>query len=284
MSKIRSEGPSPAVWGMAIITVALVIGAAFWLRSGHAPCAETAPTIGHAQGSSFDTPVSKQPAPPAPGTVVAAAPSTEPKPADLPAPVPPAAVESKPVEKPVEPQPEKVAEKKAEPKPAESPVTKVVEKKEEPKEEAKAPEATAPPVKAKADAAEEKTLILPFDKLAFRYWPQVKGGKDPIPAEIRKLDGRKVAIEGYMVPLDVEKGKVRSFMLSRAMLGCCFADSLGITEMVKVQRADGKPISYEQTVRVTGTLEVGEEKDADGYIESVYRIKAETVAPALFGR
>ena len=136
----------------------------------------------------------------------------------------------------------------------------------------------------KADPRKDDLLDLPFAKLAFRYWPQAKGGRDPIPAEIRKLDGRKVAIEGYMIPIDFEKGKVRTFLLSRSMMGCCYADSPGITDVIKVQRADGKTMSFEQMVRVTGSLEVGEEKDADGYLESVYRIKADLMAPALFGK
>ena len=131
---------------------------------------------------------------------------------------------------------------------------------------------------------DEKILIVSFDDLAFRYPTEVQVGRDPYPPGVRKLDGRKVAIAGYMVPVDVGGGKVRSFLLSRSMLGCCFADSPGITEMIKVQRADGGPLAYEQTVRVTGTLVVGEEKDADGVVENVYRIRADALAPALYER
>jgi hypothetical protein len=126
--------------------------------------------------------------------------------------------------------------------------------------------------------------VVPFSKLAIRYWPQIKGGADPLPPEIRKLDGRKIIIEGYMMPIDFDKGKIQMFLLTRNMMGCCYADSFKITDVIKVQRADGKPVSYLQMARVTGTLEVGEEKDSEGYIESVYRIKADDLAPALFGK
>jgi len=153
-----------------------------------------------------------------------------------------------------------------------------------PPDPAPTPKAEAKVSEAKPDPNDGKTLMIPFAKLSFRYWPQIKGGRDPFPAEVRKLDGRKVIIEGFMVPVDFDKGKIQTFLLTRSMIGCCYADSPGITDIIKVQRADGKPAQFTQMARVTGTLEVGEEKDSEGYIESVYRIKADDIAPAMFGR
>jgi len=129
-------------------------------------------------------------------------------------------------------------------------------------------------------------MALSFVRLAgFRYFapanrpkPGEAPAKSPIPASVRALDGMKVAIEGYMIPVDLQRGKVVTFLLSRSAFGCCYADSPQITEVIKVTSADGKPMSYLPMPRVTGTLEVGEEYDSEGYIDSIYRIRADAVA------
>ena len=132
---------------------------------------------------------------------------------------------------------------------------------------------------------DDKPMMLTFARLAFRYWPQTKdkGARDPFPKDIRALHGKKIIMDGFMFPIDFEKGKVRSFTLSNGMFGCCFGDAPSITETIKVYRADGKLMPYQSMARVTGILEVGEEFDADGYVDSVYRIKAEDVGAAQIG-
>jgi len=136
------------------------------------------------------------------------------------------------------------------------------------------------------DAANDPPMAITFAKLGgYRYYPpasRTKPGEKPvaksaIPEAVRALDGRKVSIEGYMIPIDFQKGKIMSFILSKAMFGCCYGDSPQINEVIKVVSADGKPMSYLTMPRVTGILEVGEEFDSEGYIDSIYRIKADAV-------
>ncbi|MBI3855936.1 MAG: hypothetical protein HY293_09635, partial [Planctomycetes bacterium] len=141
----------------------------------------------------------------------------------------------------------------------------------------------APPPEPVAAPVDDKPLSLTFARLAFRYWPQPKdkaAARDPFPKEIRALAGRKVTIDGFMFPIDFEKGKVRSFLLSNGMFGCCFGDAPQLQETIKVFRTDGKLMPYQATARVTGVLEVGEEFDGDGYVDSVFRIRAEAVVEA----
>jgi len=138
----------------------------------------------------------------------------------------------------------------------------------------------------KKDPANDPPMAITFAKLGgYRYYPpasRTKPGEKPvaksaIPEAVRALDGRKVSIEGYMIPIDFQKGKIISFILSKAMFGCCYGDSPQINEVIKVVSADGKPMSYLTMPRVTGILEVGEEFDSEGYIDSIYRIKADAV-------
>jgi hypothetical protein len=197
--------------------------------------------LAQVRGSSFDLSAKPPVAPPEPPPPVVA---------------PPLVPEVQPEPKPVVVTPPEI---KPEPKPTPAPV----------------PEVKPPPV-------EEKPMTLTFSRLAFRYWPQTKdkGARDPFPKEIKALNGKKIVMDGFMFPIDFEKGKVRSFILSNGMFGCCFGDAPAITETIKVYRADGKLMPYQSMARVTGVLEVGEEYDGDGYVDSVYRIKAEDVGAA----
>jgi len=226
-----------------LVVAAAAAGAFFWFHQS--PQAAPVPLV-RVQGTSFDVP------------------SVKPEPV-LPAPaVPEAKPEPKPEPKPVEVKPP--------PPPPSEPKPVAVEVKLPP---GPAPEVKPPPV-------DDKPLMLTFSRLAFRYWPQTKdkGARDPFPKEIKALNGRKIIMDGFMFPIDFEKGKVRSFILSNGMFGCCFGDAPAITETIKVYRSDGKLMPYQSMARVTGVLEVGEEYDGDGYVDSVYRIRAEDVGAA----
>lgn len=230
-----------------LVLAAAAAGAFFWFRS-EAPQAPTIP-LAQVRGTSFDLPVKP---------VEPAAPKLEP---------PPVVV---------------VPEAKPDPKPVAVAVPELKPVVEAPKP-APAPEVKPPPAPAAApEGKDDKPMMLTFSKLMFRYWPQTKekGARDPFPKEIKSLNGKKVIMDGFMFPIDFEKGKVRSFILSNGMFGCCFGDAPAITETIKVYRSDGKLMPYQSMARVTGILEVGEEYDADGYVDSVYRIKADDVGAA----
>jgi hypothetical protein len=301
----RARGASFSPILLVLMGVAIAAGFAWWAKHLQPGAAPQAPIPSTVQGTSFDVPArtgaKEVPAPAVePATLeLAALPPAEPKPVAPPAPLP-AVAEPKPAAKTADPPaPASAGATAGQPqvKPAPAPVVPPVEtpaagKPAEPKT-AQAKPAQATPTDAKpagaaaADAkpapADDKPASIDFAKLAFRYWPQpkdVKDARDPFPAKIRAMNGQKVTIDGYMFPIDFEKGKVRSFLLSRGMFGCCYGDSPQITEVIKVVRTDGKVMPFEAMARVTGTLEVGEEFDGEGYVDSVYRIKAEAVGPA----
>jgi hypothetical protein len=172
---------------------------------------------------------------------------------------------------------------------AESPSEPKVTKANEPVSAVLAPAPPGPvpdPIVPKmAPPSESKPLVLSFATLAsYRYTlpPRRSPGenapllKAQIPDPIKALNGKKITIEGYMIPMDFEKGKILRFVLSRSMIGCCFADSLRINELIKVDPADGMAVDYCDVARVTGTLEVGEEFE-DGFLVSLYRLKADQI-------
>lgn len=246
--------------GFVIVAALLAGGLIFWLTL--TPTPPPAVPLAQVQGTSFDAAPPPKVEEPKPAEPVVVAPSPPPAPAPV-AEIKPAPVEPKPV----------VAEPKPAPPPPPAPEAKPVVAEPKPAPPEPKPVAAAPPV-------DDKPMMMTFAKLAFRYWPQTKdkGARDPFPKEIKALNGKKIVMDGFMFPIDFEKGKVKSFLLSNGMFGCCFGDAPQITETIKVYRSDGKLMPYQSMARVTGILEVGEEFDADGYVDSVYRIKAEDVA------
>jgi len=269
----HSSGARTATLGILAFAGVAIVGGVAWWTNRPAEAEVPPPVVVEIQGTSFDVAPSKRAA-------AKEAPAPEVRKEETPAPSVPVVAPKAP-EKPAEPAPPPVEAKLAsieapagKPAPAEAPAA--------PKPAPVEAPAAAKPAEKKADAEEAKPELITFSTLAFRYFPKTKDkeARDPFPAGIRAMNGKKVTIDGYMFPVDFEKGKVRSFLLSRAMFGCCYGDSPQMSEIVKVQRADGKPMAFEAVARVTGVLEVGEEFDSDGYVDSVFRIKAESVVGA----
>lgn len=102
--------------------------------------------------------------------------------------------------------------------------------------------------------------------------------RDQIPAEIKKLNGQKVVVVGFMVPIEVDnKGNVKSYALTQNQMFCCFGVAPAMNEWVMVT-VDGEPAKYYSDLPIAtfGEMQVGEEIE-DGYVMSVYRMKAEKV-------
>jgi len=102
---------------------------------------------------------------------------------------------------------------------------------------------------------------------------------DQIPDYIRKLDRKRVALSGFMVPIDVVDEGVKSFILTYSQMMCCFGQMPWYNEWVFVEMPEGKPAEYQLDVPITvsGQLEVGEEIE-DGFVVSLYRMKGDKVS------
>jgi len=96
-----------------------------------------------------------------------------------------------------------------------------------------------------------------------------------IPESIRKLDGQRVFVEGFMVPVAFDKERLTEFILVRDMPGCCFGFPPNPHEWVKaVVKAPNIKAEFDNPVRVGGIFHVGAERQA-GYLSAVYRLDAE---------
>jgi hypothetical protein len=103
-------------------------------------------------------------------------------------------------------------------------------------------------------------------------------GAKRIPPELLALSGTKVAIEGFMNPIDFDREGVKSFALVHNSIGCCFGMFPRMNEWVSVvMTGDRKAEFYSvEPATVYGVFEVGEEFEG-AYVVSLFRIKADHV-------
>ena len=128
--------------------------------------------------------------------------------------------------------------------------------------------------------------ILSFDLLAsFDYEVAMDTPEEAVarrwqmPDVIRRLDGQRVEIEGYMLPLDFERGRVQSFYLNRDTNACCFGIIPPVNQVIRVHLPDKKGVPNYSNIPiiVTGKFRVTESAGEFGFVTSIFRIDADTV-------
>ncbi len=130
-------------------------------------------------------------------------------------------------------------------------------------------------------------LKVSFDFLAsYEYWPYPLEEADPnlhaskeIPASVKSIHGKRVAVSGFMMPVAVRNGQVDAFLLVRNQLMCCFGMPVGPNEWIDVKMKDGVRARYVPDVPVTvfGLIDIGENATKDGLVLSLYRMVADEV-------
>lgn len=111
-----------------------------------------------------------------------------------------------------------------------------------------------------------------------------KPPKNQIPEEVKALSGKKVAIQGFVIPLEMKDGHMVRFILTNSRAFCCFGVSPFMNEWISVRMTEDRGADYFKDILTTvyGTLEVGEETK-DGWVLNIYRMKGEkTTANAGF--
>ena len=112
-----------------------------------------------------------------------------------------------------------------------------------------------------------------WDVLGGFYYVEGKA----LPENVRALQGKKVGVTGYMMAMG-EFEDIHVFALVESQWSCCFGTPPDVHQVVEVTLDDHEagvelvPIP----VLVLGVLDVGEVRE-DGWVVSVYRLKADTV-------
>jgi hypothetical protein len=104
-----------------------------------------------------------------------------------------------------------------------------------------------------------------------------KGGN--IPPDVIALNGSKVRLNGYMIPMD-QAESITEFALVPSLFSCCFGQPPQIQHTIVVHVPKGKAVSYyPDEISVEGTLTVDEKKE-DGFIVSIFEVDTTSVKPA----
>ena len=103
--------------------------------------------------------------------------------------------------------------------------------------------------------------------------------KNKIPDEVKVLNGKKVSLSGYMLPIETDdEGKVTQFNLNGNFDMCFYGAPVMLNQWIAVRMKQGKKVPYTHLpITVYGTLEVGEELK-DGAVMSIYRMTPDSVA------
>ncbi|MBK7976090.1 MAG: DUF3299 domain-containing protein [Deltaproteobacteria bacterium] len=107
---------------------------------------------------------------------------------------------------------------------------------------------------------------------------------DPIPPAILALAGKPVAVDGFILPIDMGAEVIRRFVLSPSVASCCWGGPTKVNDWIDIHVSDAKlgrrlmTLDQALPVRVWGKLEVGP-KIVDGFVESLYRMALDDVRP-----
>lgn len=131
-------------------------------------------------------------------------------------------------------------------------------------------------------------LDLTFDDLASYRYEYPEDGKNPkkdqIPAKVLGLDGKRIAIKGFMIPLKNDGENVVEFVLVRNQNACCFGIVPAMNEWihVKMDPEQVAPYAIDIPITVFGELDIGEAYENE-LLMSIYRLQSNRVVePVVF--
>lgn len=104
--------------------------------------------------------------------------------------------------------------------------------------------------------------------------PQVAALTERIPFRVRRFDGMKVALTGFMLPTVVEDGLVKELILMKDQQGCCYSQMPAMNGWVTVRIPSGVYPAMDVPVVFYGTIKVGPVVQ-DGYLAAIYEIDAQ---------
>ena len=129
-----------------------------------------------------------------------------------------------------------------------------------------------------------------FDRLAaFTFTPpeqeagpsaQTAQMPDQIPEKVKALNDQKVAVTGFMLPVKMDGGLVKEFLLVKDPMMCCYGVMPRINEwiVVRMTGAGVKPL-MDVPITFEGKLKVGEMYE-NGYLTGIYLLEGEKMGDA----
>jgi hypothetical protein len=105
--------------------------------------------------------------------------------------------------------------------------------------------------------------------------PAADKANQQIPAAVKSLDDKKIALRGFMLPLKVDDGAVTEFLILKDQSMCCYGNTPRMNEWVSVKTTGAAVKSIMDTpVTIYGTIHVGARRD-NGYLVGIYQMDGE---------
>jgi hypothetical protein len=99
--------------------------------------------------------------------------------------------------------------------------------------------------------------------------------RDQVPAWVRVYQNQRVALTGYMLPLQVANGLAKKLIMMRDVTTCCYGNVPNMNEYVVVtMQGEGVKAVQDVPVVLVGTLRISETYE-NGYIVSLYQMDGE---------
>jgi len=142
------------------------------------------------------------------------------------------------------------------------------------------------PTAAKIDG--QDVFVVGFDKLsAFDYTivdagtgatpDQIEAAKkrDPVPDWIQFYQDKRVLLTGYLMPLQVENGRSKKFVMMKDVTTCCYGAVPNMNDYVVVaMKGEGIAVIQDVPVALVGVLHI-EQRYENGYITALYQLSGE---------
>lgn len=107
--------------------------------------------------------------------------------------------------------------------------------------------------------------------------PSVVPVSEVVPQEVQRLDGQRVGVGGFMLPLDFNGQGVSEFVLNASYDMCYFGAPTAPNQFVVVKMKNARRTRFVHTpIIVFGTLTLVPER-RDGRLVSLYRMEADSI-------
>ncbi len=138
-----------------------------------------------------------------------------------------------------------------------------------------------------------EVLSLGFDKLSSFAYELVDAGtgatpeqiaaqmkKDQVPAWIHIYDNKRVVLTGYMMPLQIENGRSKKFVMMKDVTTCCYGAVPNMNDyLIVTMKGDGVEVVQDIPIELVGTFHIDQKYDG-GYVVSLYVMDGEKIIGA----
>lgn len=115
--------------------------------------------------------------------------------------------------------------------------------------------------------------MLSFEEIS--SWPYEDGLKG-LPKTVKKLDGRKIMMTGFMLPID-QVENIKEFLLVQSLWSCCYGQPPDINGIVRVIMKGKSTTDYQfDPIKIIGDFKV-EAAIEDGYCVDIFQLHADSV-------